>query len=233
VCLLVVDPRLLVRGLEHQHSREAKLLSLLIYGLARVRARELHDEYAELHQNLRGSIPSQSLVKLRARVERQSALAHRHKRRIERALEQYVSIELLLVTSPPLREELRSIANIAQADGSPHVTPQRVNREIARCTWRALTELGPPPGYLTGGRASRREYLIHTAVVGQAEILVTDDEDLALPGNATHSDPKGCRSVRPHTLHDFCQEHLPWELDFDAIDAPAVFRAARTPCSSP
>jgi hypothetical protein len=219
-----------VRALEHQHSQEAKLLSLLIYGLACVRARELHDEYNELHQSLRGSIPSQSLVKLHARVERQSAVAHRYKRRIERALEQYVSTELLLITSPPLREELRDIAKAVRANGSRHVRPQRVNREIARCTWRALTEMGPPPCYMGGGLASRREYLIDTAVAGQAEIVITDDEELALPGNATHCDRNSRRSVRPCSLHDFCQEQLPWELDFDAIDASAVFRAARTPC---
>jgi hypothetical protein len=229
VCLLVVDPRLLVRALEHQDSREAKLLSLLIYGLARARARELHNEYYELQQDLRHSIPPQRLVELRARIARQRACARRQKRHIERALEQYVSLELLLITSPPLRRELRDIAQAAQANGSPHVRPQRVNREIARCTWRGLTHLEPPPSYLGGGCALRGDFLIHTAVVAQAGMIVTDDEELVLPGNASYFDPKTRRSVRPYTLDDFCEEHLPSQLDLDAIDAPAVFRAARTP----
>jgi hypothetical protein len=228
VCLLVVDPRLLVRALEHRHSQEAKLLSLLIYGLACVRARELHEEYDELQQGPRHSLPPQMLVTLRARIERQCADARRCKRHIEHALEQYVSTELLLVTSPPLRQELRDIAQAVQANGSHHVGPQRVNREIARCTWRGLTEMTPPPSYLGGGRASRGDYLIHTAVVAQAGMLITDDEELALPGNARHCDPQTGRSVRPYTLHDFCEEQLPSQLNFDAIDAPAVFRAARS-----
>jgi hypothetical protein len=212
-----------VRGLAAQASQEAKLLSLLIYSLASVRVRELHDEYDELHQNLGDFIPEDMLAKLRARIERQCVLARSYKRQIEHAVEQYVSTELLLITSPPLRQELRDIARAVQASGHPHLSPQRVNREIARCTWRGLTKLEPPPPYLGGGM---RKYLIHTAVVAQAEILITEDKELALPGNASHCDPKTRRSVRPYALDDFCQEHLPSHLDLDAIDASAVFRAA-------
>ena len=212
-----------MRALEYQHSREAKLLSLLIYGLACVRTRELYDEYDELHQTHGDFISEQRLMELRARIERQCVFARSYKRQIERALEQYVSTELLLVTSPPLRQELRDIARAVQAEGHPYICPQRVNREIARCTWRGLTEMEPPPLYRGGGP---REYLIHTAVVARTEILITEDKELALPGNASYCDPKTSRSVRPYTLDDFCEEHLPSHLDVDAIDAAAVFRAA-------
>jgi hypothetical protein len=228
VCLVVVDPRLLVHALEHEHSRAAKLLSLLIYGLACVRARALSDEYEALEQSYCGSVDAQQLAQARRLVERRRAAAFRQKALIEDALEQFVSAELLLVTSPPLRQELRDIAQVAQANGSMRIHPHRVNREIARCTWLPLYELDPAPSYLGPERASPREYLIHTAVVAESQILITEDDDLALPGDACHRDPKTRRYTRPYTLDEFFRDELPFQLQFDAIDAPAVFRAANS-----
>ena len=225
--LIVVDPRLLVRALTHHDSQEAKLLSLLIYGVVCVRTRALREEYDELHRAVGGSVALRKLAKLHACVERRLACARRQKARIERALDQYIPVQLLLVTSPPLRQELRDIARAAQANGSPHVRPHRVNLEIARCTWRSVTQIDPPPPYL--GSSTPRAYLIHTAVVGGADCLITDDEALVLPDNTSHCDPTTRRSVHPYTLVDFCQEQLPSQIDFDAIDAPAVFRAAHVP----
>ncbi len=229
MCLVVVDPRLLVRALEHEYSRAAKLLSLLIYGLASVRARALADEYDALERTYRGYVDAEQLAVVRKHIEYQAVTALRQKMLIEDALEQLVSVELLLVTSPPLREELREIAQIAQADGSPHMDPQRVNHEIARCTWLPLNALTPAPFYLGRDRVSRREYLIHTAVVAETQILITEDADLALPGNASHRDPRTRRTARPYTIDEFFRDELPFQLELEAIDAPAVFRAARSP----
>ena len=226
MCLVVVDPRLLVQALEHEHSRAAKLLSLLIYGLASARTRALSDEYDALEQNYRGSVDAQQLARARRLVERRRAAALRQKALIEEALEQFVSVELLLVTSPPVRQELRDIALEAQANGSPRIRPHRVSREIARCTWLPLYKLDPPPPYLGRDRVSGREYLIHTAVVAESRILITEDEDLTLPGDACHRDPKTSRYARPYTIDEFFRDELPFQLQFDAIDAPAVFRAA-------
>jgi hypothetical protein len=229
VCLVVVDPRLLVHALEHEHSLAAKLLSLLIYGLASVRARALSDEYDALEQNYRGCVDARQLAQARTLVEHRRAAALRQKALIEDALEQFVSVELLLVTSPPLRRELRDIAQAALANGSPRIHPQRVNREIARWTCLPLRELEPAPSYLGRGRVSPREYLIHTAVVAESQILVTEDDELALPGDASYRDPKTRRDARPYTLDEFFLDELPFQLEFDAIDAPAVFRAANSP----
>jgi hypothetical protein len=229
VCLVVVDPRLLVQALEHEYSRAAKLLSLLIYGLACVRTRALRDEYDALERAYRGSVDAQRFAHARTRVERQHAAALRQKTLIEDALEQFVSVELLLVTSPPLRRELRDIAQVARANGSPRIHPHRVNREIARCTWLPLDKLDPAPSYLRRDRVSPREYLIHTAVVAESQILITEDDELALPGDACHRDPRTRRSARPYTLDEFFRDELPFQLQFDAIDAPAVFRAASSP----
>jgi hypothetical protein len=228
VCLVVVDPRLLVRALEHEYSHAAKLLSLLIYGLASVRSRALADEYDALERTYRGYVDAEKLAQVRKQIEYQAVTALRQKMLIEDALEQLVSIELLLVTSPPLREELRQIARTAQANGSPRIEPQRVNREIARCTWLPLNALTPAPFYLGRDRVSRREYLIHTAVVAESQILITEDADLALPGNASHRDPRTRRTARAYTIEEFLREELPFQLEFEAIDAPAVFRAARS-----
>jgi hypothetical protein len=226
VCLVVVDPRLLVHALEHEHSLAAKLLSLLIYGLASVRARALSDESDALEQNYRGCVDARQLAKARACIEHRRAEALRQKALIEDALEQFVSVELLLVTSPPLRRELRDIAQVARATDSPRIDPHRVNREIARCTWLPLRVLEPAPSYLGRDRASPREYLIHTAVVAESQVLITEDEDLVLPCDACHRDPKTRRDARPYTLDEFFRDELPFQLEFDAIDAPAVFRAA-------
>ena len=227
--LVVVDPRLLVQALEHEYSRAAKLLSLLIYGLACVRTRALRDEYDALERAYRGSVDAQQLAHARAWFERQLAFALRQKALIEDALEQFVSVELLLVTSPPLRRELRDIAQVARANGSPRIHPHRVNREIARCTWLALYKLDPAPSYLGHDRPSPREYLIHTAVVSESPILITEDEELALAGDACHRDPRTGRSARPYTLEEFFRDELPFQLQLDAIDAPAVFRAGGNP----
>jgi len=229
VCLVVVDPRLLVQALEHEHSRAAKLLSLLIYGLACVRTRALSDEYEALERTYGRSVDAQQLAQVRKRVEHQHAAALRQKARVEDALEQFVSTELLLVTSPPLRRELRDIAQAVRADGCPRIHPHRVNHEIARCTWLPLYELDPAPFYLGRDRVSPREYLIHTAVFAESQILITEDDDLALPGDAYYRDPRTRRSARPYTLDEFFRDELPFQLQFDAIDAPAVFRAANSP----
>lgn len=226
MCLVVVDPRLLVRALEHEHSRAAKLLSLLIYGLASVRAQALSDEYDALERTYHGYVDAEQLAQVRRHIEYQAVTALRQKMVIEDALEQLVSIELLLVTSPPLRQELREIAH---ADGRTRIDPQRVNREIARCTWLPLNALSPAPFYLGRDRVSRREYLIHTAVVAESQILITEDADLALPGNASHRDPRTRRAARPYTIEEFFRDELPFQLELEAIDAAAVFRAARSP----
>jgi hypothetical protein len=229
VCLVVVDPRLLVHALEHEHSLAAKLLSLLIYGLASVRAHALSDESDALEQNYRGRVDARQLARARTLVERRRVAALRQKALIEDALEQFVSVELLLVTSPPLRRELRDIAQVAQDNGSPRIRPHRVNREIARCTWLPLRHLEPAPSYLGRERASPREYLIHTAVVAESQVLITEDDELVPPGDACHRDPKTFHDARPYTLDEFFRDELPFQLQFDAIDAPAVFRAANNP----
>jgi hypothetical protein len=192
-----------------------------------VRAGALSDEYEAL-QGYRGCVDAQQLAQARRLVERRRAAAFRQKALIEDALEQVVSAELLLVTSPPLREELRDIAQEAQANGRPRIDPHRVNREIARCTWLPLCKLDSAPSYLARDRLSPREYLIHTAVTADSQILITEDEALALPGDACHRDPKTRRYTRPYTLDEFFRDELPFQLQFDAIDAPAVFRAANS-----
>lgn len=190
-----------------------------------MRAGALSHEYEAL-RGYRGSVDAQQLAQARRLVERRRAAAFRQKALIEDALEQVVSAELLLVTSPPLRQELRDIAREAQANGRPRIHPHRVNREIARCTWLSLHKLDSAPPYLGRDRISPREYLIHTAVTAESQVLITEDEDLALLGDACHRDPKTRRYARPYTIDEFFRDELPFQLQFDAIDAPAVFRAA-------
>jgi hypothetical protein len=192
-----------------------------------MRVRALGDEYDALRRACAGITNAHQVARARRWLEVQHAAALHQKALIEDALEQFVSVELLLVTSPPLRRELRAIARAAQADGDAQLEPQRVNHEIARCTWLTLSDLDPAPRYLGRGLPSAREYLIHTAMAAECQILITEDDDLALPGNASHRDPKTRRSARPYTIEEFLQDELPFQLEFDAIDAAAIFRATR------
>jgi len=191
------------------------------------RLRTLRDEYDEIVKDYGNSVSAHALAKAHERVDRQYAAALDQQARVSEALDQHVTTEFLLVTSPPLREELRDIAQQTQLK-SPHIRPHRVNREILRCTHLALVELEPAPFYLGRERVSPREYLIHTAITAECSVLITQDDALTLPGDAHHRDPRTGRTVRPYTLDEFLQHELPFQVTFDAIDAPAVFRAFKS-----
>lgn len=240
--LVVVDPRLLMEAFENLESRSAKLLTLFLFGNVSIDARgHLLEEVDELREDLErwakivgisyGEVDYSQLERVQERAEQGTDLAGRRKRRMEEAFEQYVPDWLLLVTSPPLLEELMDLAQRAQTRGLQQVQPHRISRLLARCTAKSPRDfkLDEDVHYTGAERRAAREYLIHTAVVGQAESLITEDEELNLPGNLSFSDPKTRQSVRPYTLDEFVVEVLPHILDLDAIDAPAVFRAAVEP----
>ena len=226
--LTVVDPRLLVRAFDHTHSLPAKLLALFAYGQVCLDARGHPLEEADaLESRHREDADPNELAAARARLERDREEAVRRKALMEEALEQHVPDNLLLVASPPLRAELIELARQVQGRGRQQVQPDVVLRHINRWTAKSLPppELGPAPFYLGAQRKSDREYLIHTAVVAEAETLITEDEDLATVGDARHTDPRTRRSVRPYSLDEFVKDVLPYQVDVDRIDAPAVFRA--------
>lgn len=221
MCFVVVDPLLLVRAYEYPHSAPAQLLALFIYGRTCAAANGLRLD--ELEAMCEGVDPS-TRAALHARAERAREVAQRRKELLEDVFEQFPPDDLLLVTSRPLRAELTECARRAQGAGRPHVQPDRVNRQIMRWTGRELGELGPVPRYLD--RSYRREYLIHMAILARAESLVTEDELLRLRGDTAHSDPTTRRRVRPCSLEGLVRDRVPTSFNFDAIDAPAVFRAA-------
>jgi hypothetical protein len=230
--LAVVDPRLLIRAFEHWHSRPAKLVALFAYGQVCLDAAGHPLDESDKLETSYGTVAEDShLASARAWAERQRDDAIRRKALMEEALEQHTPHWLLLVSSPPLRAELAHLAQEAQGRGQQHVRPDVVIRHTALWTAKSLSELEPAPFYLGADRKSDREYLIHTAVMAEATTLITEDDDLALPGNASHSDPKTRRSVRPYSLDEFVQDVLPYNLDFNAIDAAAVVRAAVRPLS--
>jgi hypothetical protein len=137
-----------------------------------------------------------------------------------------------LVVSTRLRKELIELAREIQGDPdnpSPEVQPNKINQQVARWTVNEIRELDPIPRYIRPD-GYRREYLIHTAILGQAEVLITDDDRLFTDGETMHSDATcdatSGRVVQPYWLHDFVGDRLPKRLAFDEIDAPAVLRAA-------
>ncbi len=231
--LAVIDSRLLVRALLYPKRSPAKLLALFAYGsVCQDASGQLSEEVDALERLASSvSVPLSQLASPREQAERMSEEAKLRKALMEEALEQHVAGDLLLVTSAPLRAELISLAQEVQGQGHQHVEPHAVNRQIARWTAKTTGALGPTPPYFGAGGKSDRGYLIHTAVIGEAESLITDDKALGLPGDLAHKDPKTRRSVRPYSLDEFVTEVLPYNLDFDAIDAPAVFRAGVRPLS--
>lgn len=228
--LLVVDPRLLVRAFEHPHSQPAKLLGLLMYGQVCLDAwGQPLDEAADLEDKYRYVAKQQHLAEARARAQRAQEAAERRQRLMEDVFEQHPPGDLLLVTSVPLKAEFVELARESQGRGNRHVRPDVVVRQLARWSAKFIFDLPPAPFYLGAGRVSDREYLIHTAIEGSAQSLVTEDEVLLLPGDLSHSDPKTRRTVRPYSLADFVSDELHHAFDFDAINAAAVFRAAVRP----
>jgi len=227
MCLVVVDPRLLVRAFEHpQTCRVAKLLGLFMYGRICLNEHGVAcDEAEQLEVSYHGVARDGDLAAVRARAERDRADAIRRKALMDDAFVEHAPSDLLLVTSSPLLSELRKLADEAG------LQPDLVNHQIASCTAKWIRTLDPPPFDLGPGRKSDHEYLIRTAVQARANNLITHDEDLTLVGDAAHIDPKTRNEVRPYSLDEFVQLVLPYYFTLDAVDAPAVLRAASRPLS--
>jgi len=230
VHLLVVDPLLLLRAFEHPRSTPAGLLSLLMYGQVCLDARgQPLEEASDLALQFGHVVKAEQLANVRAELECAQKMAMARKELMEKAFEQDPASDLLLVSSSPMRNELRELARASQGAGNNHVRPDVVVRLLARWSARVVFDLPPAPFYLGANRLSEREYLIHTAIVGEAQSLVTDDPALLLPGDASHSDPRTRRSVRPYSLEEFLGDVLHHTFDFDEIDLVAVYRSAVRP----
>ena len=226
---MVVDPQLLVEAHEHDNGDAAKLLALLVYGRTcatayGLRIREV-DEIEATHGEK--GLDATELAALRSWAERARDVAIARKARLEEVFEQYTPDDLQLVVSTPLLEELVELARASQGSVYWHVKPDVVRRHTLRWTMKRVPKLGPAPRYLGPDRLYRREYLIHTAVVGEADSLITGDSLLLLPGDAMHSDPTSRHEVRAYTLRDFIDDRLSANnFRFSDIDAPAILRAA-------
>jgi predicted nucleic acid-binding protein len=204
----------------------AKLLALLAYGRVSLNAQGcLHWEVNKMVDEAKKSGVQIDISALRAWAEKEVERAGRLKVSMEEAFELHVPDDLLLVTSPPIINELLELAQENQDRQHPDVQPDRVVRHIARHTFVALEELGPAPAYLSKGRVSKHDYLIHTAMEARADILITNDEDLLLAGDLSYQSSKTGHSVRPYSQEDFVAD-MPSNLDLSKIDPYAALRAA-------
>jgi hypothetical protein len=230
VCFVVVDPQLLVSAYEFPHSPSAKLHTLFIYGRTCAAARGLRVAEAEGIAAMEGSeeLDPAALEAFRARADRARRVAVRRRALLEEeAFERLPPDDLLLVMSSLARAELVELARHAQGNGRWHVHPDKINRLVARWTAKELPTPGQTPRYLDPDRPYRREYLIHTAIMGEADSLITEDELLRRDG--THSHPTTRQTVRLYSLVDFVESRLTTSFsvdDFDEIDAPKVFEVA-------
>lgn len=221
MCLVVVDPRLLVRAFEQPRScRVAKLLCLFMYGRVCLNVHGVTlEEAEELARTYEGAADQAELLSVRVGAERDQEEAKARKTQLDEAFLEHTPSDMLLVTSSRLLAELRELAAEAGLDLDV------VNRQIALCTARTLGWLGPTPFYLGAGRVSEHEYLIQVAAEAMAGHVITEDTDLALAGDLAHVDPRTKEPIRPFTVDDFVSLKLPAHFTLDAIDVPAVFRA--------
>jgi predicted nucleic acid-binding protein len=226
VQLVVVDPRVLVRAFVYPRGDVARLLALFAYGRISRNAdgfplEELEGmiDWAKSH----GGTIDQAAAE--ARAERDIEEAKHRRATMEDVFEQLVPSYLLLVTSPPLLTELVDLAQWHQGRGFAHVRPDRVRTHTNSHTFKALPDLGPAPNYLSRGRVSKHDYLIHTAMEAEADTLVTEDQDLLLPGDARHENAQTKHQVHPYNLDDFIVS-LPHNLSFNEIEPERLLQAA-------
>lgn len=155
--------------------------------------------------------------------------AEQRRDRMERCLPACAPDDLLLATSPNLLRELNDCAQKLQPR-APWLVPHKVVQQTVAHVWKPRIEaLGASPFYLGAERKSDREYLIYTAVMTEADCLITDDMMLHQPGSAPHHDERTRRRVSTYRLDDFIDMALPSQFRLDYMDAQAVMRAAIGP----
>ncbi len=230
VCLAVVDPRILILAFVYPRCPAAKLLTLFAFGrvcsnAAGFPSEELGGMRDYVHQH-GGSVYRRAP----ALSERSIEDERRRKALMEDAFELVVPNDFCMVTSQPLLTELVDLAQHWQGRGYAHVLPDMVLTHINRHTFATVEEFGRAPDYLGQGRMSQHDYLIHTAMLGDADTLITNDGLLLLPGDAHHESPTTGHKVHPYSLADFIRS-LPHNLDLNVIDPLRVFRAATDPLS--
>jgi len=202
---LVIDPSILAKAFANSHSREAKLLSLAMYGwvCANAGGHPL-DEANALDREFSGTVDAIQLDAVRVRAERIQFDAQLRKALVEEALGPHAPDDLVLVTSPALRTDLARLLK----DLALPISFDAVNRLIVLVSAEiesSTTRSGHPP---------REQYLLDIARKAGAVLLT----------NNAYTDPSN--DVRIYSLSRFVQEVLPASFAFDAIDAPAAQRAA-------
>lgn len=223
--LVVVDPRLLLRALVRRVSAPAQFFALLIYGQVSLLASGHGLDEVDALSGLELEHAESQLARVRDIAEELRQRAIRCKEALEEEFGQMPPDDLLLVTSPPLRVELVDLARGAQ-ELNPDVRPDLVLSQTNLWAGVHLTSLGQSVQYLGEAHPSARQYLIQTAIEAEASSLVTDDEDLLLPGDAAHTDPATRREVTPYRLEDFLVEVLHPGFKMIAVDSTAIARIA-------
>lgn len=197
---VVVDPRLLVRGLDDADGREAKLLALLMYGWVCANARGLGLDEADEAAQLGEITDPTRLAAVRSEAKRIQFDAHLRKALIEDRLGAHAPDDLALVSSQPLRAELVSSAQQTRLD------PNVAIRFIAHCTVKLVSL----------PQTRNRAYLLAMARSAEA-VLITDDDDVR--------DAAAQADISAESLDGFMDALSSPAFRADAIDAPAIQRA--------
>lgn len=225
--LIVIDPRLSAAGFAHFRSSEARLLALVAYGRATAIAAGMPYEELEAQSECLGGLnglPTRAHDSAHHEVHEAKA----KREAMSEAFQCHAPDHFLMVTAKPLLTEFEQALRAYQLRSPAaygHLNLVR-DRRLLASLGLGLDEVRPAEFFLAGGRGSEREYLIQMAVDAKASHLVTEDNDLLLPGDLCHSDQRTRHSVRPTTLEEFVDTELPYNFSFHEVDAFAVLAAA-------
>jgi putative PIN family toxin of toxin-antitoxin system len=98
-------------------------------------------------------------------------------------MDAWLADRFTLITSEPLLAELAEVLARPKTRAKCRITPEQADQFLA--SMRLLAEIVPITGSPQGCRDPDDDIFIETAVVGHADVLVSQDEDLlsmAVPG---------------------------------------------------
>lgn len=224
---IVLDTNAVVRAILSPVGARRKLWLLLVYGGVVHRARRMRGElqFARESGFRIGDFAERGLQQAEASIEEIAGL-----------LPPEAPDDLWALASPALLSEYhRKLHDLREKVARPPWTEQQIENAY-RALVAACGEITPAfeesdvPRY-TDGRDRDDDIVIHTALLGSASVLLSNDvRDVSLDrgGETEYSDDRG-NVVRAMTFEHFATTHL--DIDLDAIDGARLSDAYRAAAS--
>jgi predicted nucleic acid-binding protein len=210
---IVLDTNAVVRAILSPHGARRKLWLLLVYGGAVHRARRIREELQLARESgFRVGGLAKSLQRAEASTKGIAGL-----------LPPDAPDDLWALASPALLSEYhRKLHDLREKLARPPWTQQQIETAyralVAACgEITPAFDMGDVPRY-TNGRDRDDDIVIHTALLGSASVLISNDiRDVSLnrDGGTEYSDDQG-NIVRAMTFEHFATTHL--DIDLDSVE---------------